>query len=161
MLKAKGRLIVQSTLNHSYPYCWRFVGLLLSGLNSVILTDISCAQVRYSAPLPRHPRLVRSRATDHRPTHAKQCRDTLVSYFQHYSPFYMGSCFLLFQGSHNTSKRDGSATGSLMLETGIFRGIASGGHPSRCGSRTITRRYAHKLLGASVSSECSSKRMIW
>jgi isoleucyl-tRNA synthetase len=25
VLKAKGRLIVQSTLNHSYPYCWRFV----------------------------------------------------------------------------------------------------------------------------------------
>ena len=23
VLKAKGRLIVQSTLNHSYPYCWR------------------------------------------------------------------------------------------------------------------------------------------
>jgi isoleucyl-tRNA synthetase len=23
ILKAKGRLIVQSTLNHSYPYCWR------------------------------------------------------------------------------------------------------------------------------------------
>lgn len=23
MLKAKGRLIVQSTLNHSYPFCWR------------------------------------------------------------------------------------------------------------------------------------------
>lgn len=22
-LKAKGRLIVQSTLNHSYPFCWR------------------------------------------------------------------------------------------------------------------------------------------
>lgn len=25
MVKAKGRLIVQSTLMHSYPYCWRYV----------------------------------------------------------------------------------------------------------------------------------------
>jgi len=24
-LKAKGRLVVQSTINHSYPYCWRCV----------------------------------------------------------------------------------------------------------------------------------------
>lgn len=24
-LKSKGRLIVQSTLNHSYPFCWRYV----------------------------------------------------------------------------------------------------------------------------------------
>ena len=23
VLKAKGRLIVQSTINHSYPFCWR------------------------------------------------------------------------------------------------------------------------------------------
>lgn len=25
MLKNKGRLIVQSTINHSYPFCWRYV----------------------------------------------------------------------------------------------------------------------------------------
>lgn len=28
-MKAKGRLIVQSTLNHSYPFCWRCVTTFL------------------------------------------------------------------------------------------------------------------------------------
>lgn len=28
MLKGKGRLIVQATLNHSYPFCWRYDRIL-------------------------------------------------------------------------------------------------------------------------------------
>lgn len=152
MLKAKGRLIVQSTLNHSYPYCWRFVGPLLCAANFVILNDFSCAQVRYPTSLPRYPCLVRSRATDHGPTHAKQCRDTLVSQaivvLPHELTLISAVCSL--EGSRNTSRRGGSVTGSLTPATGISRGIGSGGRLSRCGFRTITRRYARRLLAASL-----------
>ncbi len=60
MLKNKGRLIVQSTINHSYPFCWRYVGSSCYRGPAAYPSP----QIRDASDLPRHPGMVRPRAAD-------------------------------------------------------------------------------------------------
>ena len=54
LLKTKGRLIVQSTLNHSYPFCWRYL-LIYPFLWQALMTP---EKIRHTFDLPSDPVLV-------------------------------------------------------------------------------------------------------